>query len=440
MLSRRSFLVRGSVGVAAATAVAPLLQAQQPVDEWEAVRREFELDPRYVHLSLFYMTPNPRPVREAIQAYRRQLDSEPFHAVEHAMFSPDHENLPVKATTAIAAYINAKPEEIALTQNTTAGLALLYHGVTLKAGDEILTTTHDHMVHHESIRLACERSGATWRKIALFDDPTKMDADAMIERIRKAITPKTRIVGVTWVHSSTGLKLPIARVAEVVKRANANRTEKNRLLLFVDGVHGFGSEITDVAAMGCDGFAAGTHKWLFGPRGTGFVWARGDVWSTMRPLFPSFTSFDLFQSWAAEKTPAGPPRADWFTPGGFWAFEHYWAVPAAIDFHRAIGSQKITARIHQLNAMAKDELAKMPHVKLYTPRTSELSSGIVCFDVDGVAPGEVVRRLLASDGIIASTTPYARPYARVAFGIVNGEQDVERFRSAVAKLPLSEKR
>lgn len=438
MLSRRSFLVRGSL-TAAAGAVVPFLDAQPapPANEWEAVRRQFDLDPRYTHLSLFYMTPNPRPVREAIEAYRKRLDSEPFHTVEQAMFSRDHENLPLRTTTAIAGYINAKPEEIALTQNTTAGLTLLYHGLRLNAGDEILTTDQDHMVHHESIRLACERTGATWRKIALFDDPTSMDADRMIERIRRAITPKTRVIGVTWVHSSTGLKLPIARVAEVVRAANAKRGAKNRLLLFVDGVHGLGSEVTDVAALGCDAFAAGTHKWLFGPRGTGFVWARSEVWATMRPLFPSFTSFELFQAWASGKPPAGTPRADWFTPGGFQAFDHYWAVPAAIDFHRAIGPAKITARIHQLNAMAKAELAKMPHVVLYTPRASELSSGIICFDVKGMPQVEVVQRLLADNHILASITPYARSYARVAFGIVNSEADVEKFRSAVAQLPRS---
>ena len=93
----------------------------------------------------------------------------------------------------------------------------------------------------------------------------------MAERIRKAIGPKTRAVGVTWVHSSSGLRLPIARIAETLAQVNRSRDEKDRVLLIVDGVHGIGVEDPKITALGCDAFAAGTHKWLFGPRGTATV-------------------------------------------------------------------------------------------------------------------------------------------------------------------------
>src|SRR5438046_4490596 len=108
----------------------------------------------------------------------------------------------------------------ALTQNTTTGLALVYHGLPLRQGDEILTTTHDHYVHHESIRLATGRCGATWRKIPLFDSYGSISADEIAERIRKAIGPKTRAVGVTWVHSSSRVRLPIARIANALEEVN----------------------------------------------------------------------------------------------------------------------------------------------------------------------------------------------------------------------------
>ncbi len=86
----------------------------------------------------------------------------------------------------------------------------------------------------------------------------------MVDRLRRAITPRTRAVGLTWVHSSTGLRLPIAALAEVVKAANAGRADADRCLLIVDGVHGFGCSDTDAASLGCDFFVAGTHKWIFG--------------------------------------------------------------------------------------------------------------------------------------------------------------------------------
>lgn len=430
MLSRRRFLVTGSLTVAAGAVASALSQNAAPsTNEWDAVRREFDLDPQFTHLSLFYMTPHPRAVRNAVESYRRKLDANPFTTVEHGLFGERAEAThPVMTTAAIAGYIGANTDDVALTPNTTTGLSIVYHGLPLKAGDEILTTAHDHYVHHESIRLAAERAGATWRRIPLFDSHDAISADEIVARIRKGIGPKTRVVGVTWVHSSTGLKLPIARIAAAIREVNP------RIILVVDGVHGLGVEDPKVIPSGADVFVAGTHKWIFAPRGTGFVWARPHVWASMRPLIPTFHSFQPYVGWADGKPPEPPARANWFTPGGFQAFEHWWAVPAAIEFHRTIGTAKITGRVHSLNEMAKNELAKMPHVILYTPRSRELSSGIICFDVKGKTQNEVVQVLHDRDRILASTTPYKVSYARIAFGIANNEAEVEKAVKAIAAL------
>jgi len=353
--------------------------------------------------------------------------------VESALFEPTNANIPLQVCRAIANYIGGDPQDIALTQNTTTGLALLYHGLPLREGDEILTTTHDHYVHHESIRLATGRCGATWRKIPLFDSFNSISPDEIVGRIRKAIGPKTRAIGVTWVHSSSGVRLPIPRIAQRLAEVNAGRDEKDRVLLIVDGVHGLGVEDSKITALGCDAFAAGTHKWMFGPRGTGFVWAKPAVWGSMRPVIPTFTSPDIFEAWAQEREPQGPARAAWFSPGGFQAFEHYWALPEAIRFHQSIGPGRITARIHELNGQMKEGFARMPHVQLYTPRDENLSAGIVCFDVKGMKPEEVVKRLLGQR-IVASTTPYRVSYARVACSIVNTSGEVEAVLRAIRNL------
>ena len=167
-LTRRNFLVSGSLSLAAGALSPLLVQAAKskpstPADlkDWESVRREFELTPDYIHLALFFLASHPRPVRQAIEQYREKIDANPFVAVDSAIFEPTDENIPLQVCHAIASYIGGDPQHIALTQNTTTGLALLYHGLPLREGDEILTTTHDHYVHHESIRLATGRCGAT---------------------------------------------------------------------------------------------------------------------------------------------------------------------------------------------------------------------------------------------------------------------------------------
>jgi selenocysteine lyase/cysteine desulfurase len=239
------------------------------------------------------------------------------------------------------------------------------------------------------------------------------------------------VVGVTWVHSSSGLKLPIRSISDAIAEANRERAPDKHILLVVDGVHGIGVEDPAIVAMGMDVFVAGTHKWIFGPRGTGFVWARPQVWAQMRPLIPSITAGELFQGWLQQKAPATPARAAWFSPGGYQAFEHHWALTAAFEFHRAIGSQRVTQRIHELNTQMREGLAKMPHVTLYTPRSQALASGIVCFDVKGMTQKEVVKRLREKHKILATTTPYTQSFARVAPSIVNTPDEVEKTLAAV---------
>jgi selenocysteine lyase/cysteine desulfurase len=443
-ISRRRLLGATSVATLAgaalplsrAGAAAPAKRSADAgsLSDWGAVRKLFDLHPDYAHLALFFLTSHPRPVREAIESYRKKLDANPLLAVEEAMFDFDHpdENLPLRTASAIGKYIGASGEDIALTGNTTAGLSLIHHGLVLKPGDEVLITEHDHFVHYESVRLASERSGASVRRIALFDPPSpaSVTEGEIVDRVQKGLRPNTRVLALTWVHSSTGLKLPLRAIADAVAIENKKRSQKDRVRIVVDGVHGIGVEDPNIPALGCDAFAAGTHKWLFGPRGTGFAWAKAELWAEMRPLIPTFTGRDLLGAFLRGNPPPATPRASWFTPGGFHAYEHDWATPAAIDLHQKIGPARITERIHALNGALKQGLAKLPKVKLYTPLSPALSAGIVCFDVEGMTPKDVVKKLLEKK-IVGSTTPYRVSYARLSFGIPNSEAEVDKALAAL---------
>ncbi|MCY5846756.1 aminotransferase class V-fold PLP-dependent enzyme, partial [Salmonella enterica subsp. enterica serovar 1,4,[5],12:i:-] len=93
--------------------------------------------------------------------------------------------------------------------------------------------------------------------------------------------------GMTWVQSGSGVKLPIGEIGRLVEALNRNRDDKDRILYVVDGVHGFGVENLDFPAMHCDFFIAGTHKWMFGPRGTGLVCARDAENNYVTPMVPT---------------------------------------------------------------------------------------------------------------------------------------------------------
>jgi selenocysteine lyase/cysteine desulfurase len=187
-------------------------------------------------------------------------------------------------------------------------------------------------------------------------------------------------------------------------------------------VHGFGVERESPAELGCDFFSAGCHKWIFGPRGTGVLWGRPGAWKGHVGLIAAFEKAP-YEAWMKGTIPEGPggPMA---TPGGFHSFEHRWALGEAFIFHKRLGRQRVTARIHELNKQCKEGLAAMSHVKVHTPASEALSAGLVCFEVNGMKAPEVVKRLHARK-IIASVTPYATEYARFSPGILNTPDEID---------------
>ncbi|SDR04300.1 Selenocysteine lyase/Cysteine desulfurase [Pseudoxanthomonas sp. CF385] len=433
-LSRRHLLAAPAALAASALLPGPLLAAvaaQTPappdLSDWDAVRAQFALDPAYLHFASFFIASHPTPVREALDGYRRAMDANPFLFVERAMFEDDAHNLPLQVCTEVAEYLGGRANEVCLTRSTTEGLALVYHGLPLKAGDEVLTTVHDHYSHHESIRLATARAGATMRKIALFASSADAGVDEIVGNLKAAIQPATRVVGITWVHSSTGIRLPIREIAAML------RGLPDPPLLVVDGVHGLGAADDTVATMGADYFCAGTHKWMFAPRGTGLVWANAANWGRLRPLVPNFTEIESYNAWTEDRPPAGPANAARMMPGGFHAFEHQWAMTAAFRMHQQMQRPRVAARITALNDQLKRGLADLPKVKVHTPRAAALSAGLVAFEIDGMGPTDIVKQLLTRR-IVASTSPYAISYARLAPSLVNTPAEVDEALRAVRAL------
>lgn len=386
---------------------------------WEDVRNQFNLSPDRIHYTMFLIASHPAPVRRAIVQHRRRLDEEPASYLEE-----ENDDAKQEVRTAAGDYLGVNADEIALTDSTTMGLGLVYNGLMLESGQEVVTTEHDYYATHESLRLATARAGASLRRITLYEDPATATEQEIISSVENALAANTRVLALTWVHSRNGVKIPIGAISEVVAEANRGRAQADRILLCVDGVHGFGVEAVTMDELGCDFFIAGCHKWLFGPRGTGIVWGRPEAWAATRPIIPSFMDGSSWNAWARDREPPGPTTAARMSPGGFKPFEHQWAVAAAFRFHRQIGKGRIAGRTHTLNRQLKEGMAQMPHIRLHTPVAAPLSAGMVCFDVDGLSPN-AVRSRLREEHIMATVTPYRVQHARLAPSIVNTPEEIE---------------
>jgi selenocysteine lyase/cysteine desulfurase len=425
-MERRDFLIRGGLALGAvATVSAPTraLAAAEHVDspahpgDWAWVRSQFDLlDPSKAYFAGFYLVSHPKSVRAAIETHRRGLDMNPL-GYHHEHFGELEERVRAVA----GEYLGVDGEvEIALTDSTTMGLAMLYTGLKLRDGQEILTSTHDHpAATHGSLRLRELRTGTKVVKVPLYAKSASATVDEMVGNVMSAIGPQTRVLALTWVHSCTGVKLPVRAVADAVAKINTRRSAADRVIFCVDGVHGLGIDDVTLPSLGCDFFAAGTHKWMFAPRGTGILWGKLEMWEEVLPTIPTFD------------VPDQPGPA--FTPGGFHSYEHRWAAEEGFRLHMAIGKPQVAARLHELNGQMRQGLSKMPHVDLHTPVSGELSAGITCFDIKGKTPSEVIGEL-ADRGIVGSVSPYTPSCARLACSLWNTEEEVGRALKAVGQM------
>jgi selenocysteine lyase/cysteine desulfurase len=311
---------------------------------------------------------------------------------------------------------------VAQTESTTMGLALVYHGLRLGPGQEILTTDHAFYSTKRTLELRRLRDGLQVRSVRLFENPIGVGTPEILASLAAAIRPETRILALTWVHSNTGVKLPMDRIRKLVDEENSGRPSSHRIFIVLDGVHGFGVEDFTFPTLGCDIFIAGCHKWMFGPRGTGIVCATREAWSLVEPLIPTFIGGG--EPWAIH------------TRGGILGYEHQWAMAEAFQFHRKVlGKRRVEKRTRRLTARLKKGLSEMRHIRLLTPVSSRFSSAIVCFDVEGQETRQVVKDL-GERGIVttrSSADADGAHHVRLAVSVLNRKREIKQVLRVLAE-------
>ncbi|MBF6029093.1 aminotransferase class V-fold PLP-dependent enzyme [Pseudomonas sp. P115] len=424
MTDRRTFLKQAGVLAASLPLGSGLLAQAQAANlppstqaSWAGLKGLFDQDPSYIHFSNFLVTSHPKPVRDAIERYRQQIDRNPGLAMDWNLEETWKREGQVREWA--GRYLNATPAQIALTSSTSEGLAMIYGGIEVRPDQEILTTVHEHYATQHSLDFRVRKQATQVRRIKLFEHANSVSADEVLGNIQRSIRPNTRVLGMTWVHSGSGVKLPIGEIGKLVEEHNRNRDDKDRILYVVDGVHGFGVDNLDFPGMHCDFFIAGTHKWMFGPRGTGLVCARDAENKYVVPMVPTFSEDTNF--------------ATSMTPGGYHAFEHRWAADEAFKLHLQLGKAQVQARIHALNSELKSQLLAHSHIELVTPRSPELSAGFTFFRVKGQRTGDVVEHMMKNRVVIDEVNRDAGPVIRTAPGLLNSSDEISRFMALLSQ-------
>ena len=153
---------------------------------WKRVRREFRLNPGLVHLNCGTVGASPGLVTAAVIAYMQELESDPLENMWGRSLGNQMEAVRAKA----AEFLGAGTDEVVLTRNTTEGMNQVATGLDLKAGDEVLTTNHEHGGGRVCWQHMAKQHGV---KLVYMKMPNPVREKAQIlELVERSVEPKAR--------------------------------------------------------------------------------------------------------------------------------------------------------------------------------------------------------------------------------------------------------
>ena len=366
----------------------------------------------------------PRVVIEAVDAFYREHNANVARAVH---------TLGAEATSAyeavrdkLARFVNAPSrDEIVFTSGTTQAINTVAYSFALprlKPGDEILVTTMEHHANIVPWQLVCERTGATLKAA-----PITPQGELIVERFVEMLTSKVKLAGVVHVSNVLGTVNPIREVARACHARD--------IPLLVDGSQAAPHLPIDVQALGCDFYALTGHK-LFGPTGTGMLWARKEYLAAMPPFFGGG---EMIREVRIEKTTfADPPhRFEAGTPN----IAGFVGLGAALDYVESIGRERIAAYEQGLLDYATAALKSVPGLRLIG--TAQHKAAVLSFLIDG-AHAHDLATLLDNEGIaVRSGHHCAHPLMqfygvpatlRASLAFYNTRAEVDAFVAAIARV------
>jgi selenocysteine lyase/cysteine desulfurase len=375
---------------------------------WRMVKRQFPLDERLIYLNAANVCPASRPVIDRYTALNRDFQADPSFQNREK-----YRAIRESARGKVASMLGVSADEVAITRNTSEGTNLVVWGLDLKRGDEVVVTDHNHPSNNESWKLRARRDGLDVKSVPV-PVPAR-SAEDLVASIERAVTPRTRVIAVTHLTSTTGIRFPVKAIGELARRRG--------IWLHVDGAQTFGACSVNLKNIDCDSYSASAHKWPMGPLEAGVLFVRVE---RIGRILPSIVS----AGWSD-----GLKGARRFEAVGQQDDPRIAALEAALDMLNLIGIHDVESRVQALAGRAKAALAALSNVELKTNLEPELSGGVIKFRVKDVSTAPAYDLLWKRHRLAIAMTPRGDAEGlRFSPHIYNSFDEVDRAVAAVSEL------
>jgi len=361
------------------------------------------------YLNLAGQSPMPKV---SVRAVTAALELKKFpQRIPDSMFF----DVPNRIRASIAKLIAAKPTEIALTTGASTGMAAVAFGLKWQPGDEVVTAKGEFPMQYATWKPMEEREGIKLKVVA----PRERFLAA--EDIIAAITPKTRLVSVSHVRFDTGGMIDAAKVADACHAQGA--------LFVLDVSQSCGAVPMRVAELGADFVVCAGYKWLLGPFGTGFFWAKSEHLANIRPgpfYWMATGGADNFAALATSDPKPGHDSKRWDAAETATYFNNA-AVDASLEFVLRAGPDTVLAHNHKLIDFLFERLPKDRCVPA-SPLEHSQRGPYGCFTARKPETTAALYERLRKENVITSLR---EGNIRVSPYLYNTERDIDRLISVI---------
>jgi selenocysteine lyase/cysteine desulfurase len=380
---------------------------------WQLVRAEFHLSPATAYLNTGGLGASPFAVTNVVKARmdREEEAPAPGHSEE------DWNRIRTKCAALLGPGCSA--DEIALVSTATEGINVILNGLGLTRGDEVVTSTHEHVALCIPLLQKMKTAGI---EVRIFEPDLKR-AQGNVDRIAALVTKRTRLVFISHVTCTTGQVFPVSDIARLAMSKG--------LLFALDGAQSLAQFPIDIKATGADFYTASGHKWLLGPKRTGILYVRKDRLDALTPTIVGAYS-DRANSLLDRRLELRP-NAQRFEYGTQNAALVY-GLEAAADFVSTIGLEAIWKHNQALAEACIAGFRTIPGVELLSPAEAAFRSAMLTFHFAGRDNRQVAAALMQRHLRARSVTEGGLDAVRVSFHVYNHAGEVERLLQELNKI------
>jgi isopenicillin-N epimerase len=384
------------------------------------MRDAFLLDPHIVFLNHGSFGACPREVFALYQHWQLELERNPVDFLGRRSAA-----LLRQAREKLAAFLGADGDDLVFVPNTTTGVNTVARSLDLKPGDEILGTDHEYGACDATWRFVCSKTGAVYHRVEV---PLPFEPTQWLPRMLAAITPKTKVIFVSHITSTTALIFPLAELCQTARARG--------IVTLIDGAHAPGHVDLQLNALGADFYTGNCHKWMCAPKGSAFLHVRPEQQSALHSSVVSWgyvseasghTGFDAYTgSTLLER------RFQW---QGTRDLAAYLTVPAAIDFQQRHDWPKWRERCHTLAWDTLQRVVARNGLLPISPPTAQgqmVTIPVRCTNAEGLR-----RTLFEQHQIEVPVTQHAgQTHKGLAVQAYNTRTDMEALVQALAVLDV----